>query len=77
MDIDIITFGNEIQDLVIQNYEKIEVLRGYCESKECENIPASIVESMLAEILEKQKLIVNKLDTDTTNLQCKLHKLIK
>ena len=59
------TFSCELEELAWSNIYRIDVLKGYCENQ-AEKVSADMVASILKEILDRQILLIKKIDSYST-----------
>ena len=60
--------SNELNELALYTLHKLQILTGFCESSETEEISASMLYEQLAEIRDKQSQLVKIADKYTTNV---------
>lgn len=68
MEYDILDFLSAIIHMANENLYRMEVLRGYCEYLEGDELSSGMAESLLSDICTRQKELIKKIDNDTTRI---------
>ena len=60
--------SNKLNELALYTLHKLQILTGFCESSEIEEVSASMLYEQLTEIRDKQSQLVKIADKYTTNI---------